>query len=807
MQKTLHRQPWTCTRCLLPQQTNYRPLATAKAASHAEPLKNCNVDNFYQASLAAPSTSHDDKALRQIFDSQSFWRDFSRPKYQSLKTSNVGLFQNKYLTGPHGFMEFAQESIKRCQVIVDRVLNISTVEGYKSIVKDLDRLSDLLCRVIDLSDFVRATHPDASFQNAAAEAHGGMFDYMNTLNTTTGLCEQLQKALANSEVVGSWSEEEKTMARILMKDFSQSAIDLPENKRQRFVELSGIISQLGFKIVDELEPAQSRLTLDSNRLKGMDPMVLRQATNGRGRVYLPTTGPMPATAMRQVEDEEIRRQIYMANRTASKKQISNVEHFLKLRAELADLSGFSSFADMTLADKMAKSPEAVDKFLKALSTKNAPKMQQELSELQSLKNSLAKNVTSSQVNAWDKDYLGAKLRLYRRPISRKPDFLSAYFPLGSVIQGLSRLFTRLYGVRLVPRELTPGETWDPDVRRLDVIDDSEGHIAVLYCDLFARVGKNPNPAHFTIRCSRHITRSEVEEATSSSTSDSPSSSTLSQLTNDGMATSLTPDKKLYQLPTIALICDFPPPSSSSYSTSATPTPTLLCFEELTTLFHEMGHAIHSILGRTDLQGVSGTRCATDFAELPSVLMEHFAGDEAVLRLFAHHWNSNAPLPYEMVREKVDSHHRSQAADIEHSIVLSALDQAYHSSIPLQSPDFDSTEVFHDTLAKWSHLPEPPGTSWQGFFGHLVGYGGSYYSYLFDRAIAGRVWEGVFSSGRDGGSISRENGERYKKEVLRWGGSRNGWECVAGVLGGKEGEVLKNGGEAAMETVGKWGVGD
>jgi intermediate peptidase len=182
-------------------------------------------------------------------------------------------------------------------------------------------------------------------------------------------------------------------------------------------------------------------------------------------------------------------------------------------------------------------------------------------------------------------------------------------------------------------------------------------------------------------------------------------------------------------------------------------------------------------------------------------MEHFAVDESVLRLFARHWETDAPLPYEIVQDFVATERAGAAADTESQIILATLDQRLHSEASSEAA-FDSTRETHAVLAQRSSVLEPDGTRPHGFFGHLVGYGGSYYAYLFDRAIAGRVWEQVFHGGKDGGGIQRESGERFKREVLSWGGSRDPWACVGGVL--RE-EGLADGGEAAMAEVGKWGV--
>ena len=720
--------------------------------------------------------SHDDRLLRQIFDSQKIWNEFSQKR---LSASGRGLFQNHFLTDPQGFLRYAQVTRARAQAVVEEVLAASSTKEYIALPRRLDLLSDTLCRILDTADFVRATHPDVKFQKAATQAYAFLFEYMNILNTTPGLKAQLEKAVSTYEISKAWNEEEKTVGQILLKDFGQSAIDLPSEKRQRFVKLSNEMKRQGHDFVENMAPKTSHLEFDADQLRGMNPLMFARYSSRRKKVSLPTTGEVSYVALHSVEDEYVRKQIYVYGRQASTAQVQRLEKLMKVRAEIASLSDYKSYAHMSLIDKMAKTPEAVDSFLRALSGDNAPHVMQEIKQMKSLK---ARRGGPSEIYPWDITYYRNHINASIQSKSRKPDFMAAYFSLGSVLQGLSRLFNRLYGIRFVPRETTPGETWNDDVRRLDVFHETEGHVAVLYADLFARAGKTPNPTHFTLRCSRLI--SSADEA---------------EKDNDGMATSISPDgKQHYQLPIIALVCDFPHPRNDS-------TPTLLAFQDVRTIFHEMGHAIHSILGRTSLQIVSGTRCPTDFAELPSVLMESFASDASVLQLFARHWETNAPLPYEMVEDYLQMQRRGQGFQTETQLLFSLLDQAYHSSLPMtMEGGFDSSKVFFDIYDKYGSVREPRETSAQGFFGHLVEYGGTYYSYLFDRAIAGKIWREVFRGGKDGGGVDREAGERYKEEVLTRGGGRSGWACVSGVLGD---ERLKDGGRADELGLGRWGVHD
>ncbi|KAK7756705.1 Mitochondrial intermediate peptidase [Diatrype stigma] len=802
MIKTARSGLWTCSRCLR-QASQARQQQQQRRWLHAA-SSTANIGTAHPPPVnhAPPDAKHDDALLRQIFDSPPTFKYFAKPLKDVLSGRNVGLFRNKYLTSPEGFLKFAEVTVKRAQKLVDKVLNASTLEEYKAIVRDLDRLSDLLCRVLDVSDFVRVTHPDVKIQAAASQAWSFVYQYMNQLNTETGLSVQLGKALNNPEVMDSWNEEEQTVANILQQDFMKSAIHLPKESRDRFVDLSQTISELGSSFVEDMQPEEKYLEFPSSKAQGMDPRTAQRLVRG-GVIRLPTMSPEATMALRTIHDEDTRKAIYYATRTASRRSVKVLETVLRLRAELAALSGFKSYGHMALQDKMmAKSPESVHEFLLALSKHNSSRVEQDVADLLKEKGRKLNQHTATDLHPWDKDYYMESIRSGMRSQRRHDDFLSAYFSLGTVMQGLSRLFNRLYGIRFVPKDTLPGETWHPDVRRLDVISDTDGHVAVLYCDLFYRDDKSPNPAHFTVRCSREISQEEIQE-TAEQGADGveglPHFESHIDAANDGMHVSKKPgSSSVMQLPTIALICDFRQDGRLRNE------PALLDYYEMETLFHEMGHAIHSILARTSLQNVAGTRCATDFAELPSTLMEHFCADPTVLSLFARHYATDKPLPYEMVADRLRISTRFKASDRENHIILAMLDQAYHSSLP-NSAGFDSTETYHSLQREHGKLPsDARGTRWQGFFGHLFGYGGAYYSYIFDEVLSERVWRVVFAGGKDHGAVNRENGERLKSNLLRWGGSRNPWRCLSGAL---QDERLIDGDEKAMRIVGSWGVKD
>lgn len=200
-----------------------------------------------------------------------------------------------------------------------------------------------------------------------------------------------------------------------------------------------------------------------------------------------------------------------------------------------------------------------------------------------------------------------------------------------------------------------------------------------------------------------------------------------------------------------------------------------------------------MIGRTEYQNVSGTRCATDVVELPSILMEHFLSSPAVLSLFS--TDSSRTVT------QVGNHHQDpcRAIDTHTQILIAMLDQLYHSPTALE-PNFDSTAALAGLQTRRGLIPHVEGTSWQTQFGHLFGYGATYYSYLFDRAIAARVWRDVFAHD----PLSRKAGERYKRELLKFGGGRDPWQMVAGLL---EMPELAAGDAEAMREVGRWRIED
>jgi intermediate peptidase len=689
---------------------------------------------------------------------------------------NSGLFLNPYLTSASGLKKFSKDSLVKAEELCEKMILDKSETGLRNFVTNLDKLSDILCRVIDLAEFIRVAHPERKYVNAAQECHEEMFEFMNMLNTNVQLYEMLKEALTNPKISSQLTREEIQVGNILLADFEKSGINMDPATRDNFIQLSQQIAIYGQHFTNGTgQPATEYIIAPVNELKDLDKSLLNQIKKDlTGSNYkIPTWGHIPHAILKSSSNEALRKKIWIQLHSTCDDQVRALEIMLKYRGVLARMLGKESYAAYQLEDKMAKKPHHVMNFLSRLAEEAKPRAIDEIRVLAELKQRQLgqhKTLTDEEVaeflKPWDRDYFAMLYTANQR--SSTDDKISSYFSLGSVMQGLSYIFKSIYGIELIPENSQPGETWSPDVRRLNVVSEAEGLIGVVYCDLVYRQGKNPAPAHFTVCCSRKIYPDETEEDMKLI------QSRVSPVTGER-----------FQLPVISLVCGFIKNEKIGRC--------LLSLNEVETLFHEMGHAMHSMLARTSLHNTSGTRCATDFVELPSILMEHFSKDPRVVQKFARHYMTDAPIPLSLLSQVLNEDKFLQHSETYSQVKMALLDQLLHSDVVL-SESLDSTTLYHGLEAKLRLFSDTE-SNWHGKFGHLYGYGGAYYAYLLDRAIASKVWEHLFEKN----PLNRMSGEKLKQSVLKWGGSRDPWLCVADAL---DQPSIGRGDDQAMALIGE-----
>ncbi|KAI7897610.1 uncharacterized protein BX663DRAFT_527690 [Cokeromyces recurvatus] len=715
---------------------------------------------------------HKDNSIRLIFDDPQAWKHT-----QSTNASTpVGLFENPYFANPQSIDNATKQAIQRAQLIVERISNApkNGLEEMQKVVKNLDRLSDTLCSVIDIAEFTRNAHPDRNMMEAANKAYSDLCSYMHTLNIDARLHQVLSMVLADKSIVNQFKPDEHAAAIAFLRDFEKSGIHLPKQKKEEYVLLSDQIIQLGRDFIQMNPRSVHHVRIPTQSLVGLNSNVIESLPGKGGFSYISTDSNECRMILKYVKNESVRRLVYEAMNSATKESIMVLEELMRTRARLATLVGRSSYAELQLLDKMAKSPKNVETFLKTLLRHQAPAFKKDLEKLQNMKQTeLHQSALYNKIQAWDREYyMNCYNSIHRTPVT------TPYFSLGSVIQTLSGLFKQLYGVEFQHVPLKPGEAWHEQVRKLDVVCEEEGKIGTIYCDLFARPHKTTSAAHYTIRTSRRVDNDDLQNDIKYSGINGYQGNSI--LTGER----IRGQEGLYQLPAIVLTCDF-----------TTSQPTYLSLMEIETLFHEMGHAMHSMLGRTDFHNVAGTRCASDFVELPSILMEQFVWHPQVLQSF-----SNKTIPSDTLHSLAESRQRFKSLEVNSQILMALVDQVYHSD-KVNCSSFSSVKEWHRLQDQMGLFPSVSGTMWPVQFGHLFGYGSNYYSYLFDRALAKRIWETSFEKN----PFNRERGQAFRDHLLKWGGSRDPWKCVADVLGGEDGAKLANGDEEAMKIVGDWGI--
>ncbi|RKP14472.1 hypothetical protein BJ684DRAFT_2401, partial [Piptocephalis cylindrospora] len=662
----------------------------------------------------------DDRDLLHFFEPASASADSSRVS---------GLFGIPALaSGPQGLEGMLSTAVHRAQGLVEAICASRTDEELYGLVRLFDRLSDTVCRVLDLCEFIRGVHPDERYISMAEDVYGQLYSYMNVLNTHVGLFDALCRLKATPTVWNALAEEEQAVALIFLRDFHKSGIQLSQRKRASFIQLSDEVQSLSRHFLTAQE--QINTPPPSHPLPGVE--------RRGGQVYIQATPRNVQYLLQLCPFPSARKAIYQAAYAASDEEVGILDALVDRRHRLAQAVDFSSYGEMFLSDKMAKSPEQVEVFIQALSQRNASVVRGDLSLLNQVRQQDPQAAKGAELAAWDRSYYHRLLRASSPSLSS----LTPYFPLGRVILGLSRLMHVLYGVRLRPSQHAHGEVWTEEVRRMEVVNEDGTFLGLIYLDLEDRPGKARGAAHYTIRCARRHWPQEGP---------------------DDQGGTVYRGGSQWITPMVVLTCGF----SQAHRG--------MDIGEVETLFHEAGHALHAMLGQTTYHNVAGTRCAVDFVELPSILHERFISEPTFLRLLSQHHHTGAPAPLPLVQTHLSHRQTLSSLEDQQQMVYAMLDQRLHAS--RQQGQEGSDAAVREAEAMVGAFSHIPGVRWQMDFGHLVGYGAGYYSYLLDRVLANRVWQRLFCTS----GISRESGENLASCVLRHGGGRDPWMCVEDLL--------------------------
>ncbi|XP_035390158.1 mitochondrial intermediate peptidase isoform X3 [Electrophorus electricus] len=454
---------------------------------------------------------------------------------------HVGLFGVPELSSTEGFERVQRRALLEAEQLVAKACR--TAPGA-STVEVFDKLSDTLCRVADLADFIKVAHPDPEYREAGEKTCIKIGTAVEKLNTNVELCRSLKNLLDNQEVMDQLDPETRRVAELFMFDFEISGIHLDEEQRKEAVDLNVKLLDLNNQFLMGCHMP--------NRIDGRAlPTHIHHHFTSEGN-YL-QIGGLHADS----PDDVVREVAYRIFLYPNRDLMDILDQLLSCRNKLARLVGYESYAHRALRGTMAKNPDNVMNFLQLLTDKLKDRTEKDFKMMKDMKCKL--NPRNPDLMPWDHSYLSGVIRAERFNI--EPSLYSPYFSLGSCMDGLNALFTQLYGVSLLAEQPSAGEVWSEDVRKLAVVHETEGLLGYIYCDFFIRPDKPHQDCHFTVRGGR--------------------------MQDDGR----------YQLPVVALMLSLPRPGRDA--------PTLLTPAMMENLFHEMGHAMHSMLGRTRYQHVTG----------------------------------------------------------------------------------------------------------------------------------------------------------------------------------------------------------
>ncbi|KWR72320.1 MULTISPECIES: oligopeptidase A [Pseudomonas] len=566
------------------------------------------------------------------------------------------------------------------------------------------------------------------------EAYEGCLPLLSAYWTELGQNRELFKAyeaLAASPAAANFDVAQKTILEHALRDFRLSGIDLPAEQQKRYAEIQARLSELGSRFSNQLLDATQAWTkhvTDEAALAGLTDSAkaqMQQAAQAKGLDgwLISLEFPSYFAVMTYADDRALREEVYAAYCTRASDQGPNagqndngpvMQEILDLRQELARLLGYANFSALSLATKMAESPEQVLHFLRDLAVRSKPYAQQDLDQLKAY----AAEQGCAQLQSWDSGYYGEKLREARYSVSQEA--LRAYFPVDKVLSGLFAIVQKLYGIQI--RELHDFERWHPDVRLFEIEENGQ-HVGRFYFDLYARANKRGGAWMDGARDRRRDAAGQLVA------------------------------------PVAYLVCNFTPAVNGK--------PALLTHDEVTTLFHEFGHGLHHLLTRVEHAGASGINgVAWDAVELPSQFMENWCWEPEGLALISGHYETGAPLPQDILEKMLAAKNFQSGLMMVRQLEFSLFDFELHTSHGDGRSVLDVLNGVRDEVA----VMRPPAYNrFANSFAHIFagGYAAGYYSYKWAEVLSADA----FSRFEEEGVFNPQTGAAFREAILAKGGSQ------------------------------------
>ncbi len=629
---------------------------------------------------------------------------------------------------------------------VEKHLQATKHYTWENLIEPLENADDRLGKA-----WSPVSHLNSVVNNdALRDAYNACLPKLSAYSTEMGQNEALFNAyrfIAESPEFSTLTVAQQKIINNALRDFKLSGIDLDNEKKQRYKEISQELSKLASNYEENVLDATnawSKLVTNEEELAGLPPSALAQAK--QTAEHAEQTGwmitlqfPSYHAVMTYADNRDLRRELYEAYSTRASDQGPNagqwdnteiMEKILALRHEKARILGFKNYAELSLAKKMAEKTEDVINFLEDLAEKSLPQAKKDLAELRAFAD---EQHGIKDLQSWDTGYYSEKMRQHYYQLSQEE--VKAYFPVTHVLPGLFAIVEKLYGLSL--SEIDTFDSWHPDVRFFQIHDKDHQLRGQFYLDLYARPKKRGG-AWMDDCVGRKKSAGSV------------------------------------QTPVAYLTCNFTPPTGND--------PALLTHDEVTTLFHEFGHGLQHMLTKIDYLGVSGINGVEwDAVELPSQFMENWCWEKESLQLVSGHYQTGETLPDNLFEKMLSAKNFQAGMLMVRQLEFSLFDFRIHQNYDpaLGGRIYETLEKVRSQVA----VLHPPKTNrFPHGFSHIFagGYAAGYYSYKWAEVLS----SDAFSLFEEKGIFNQEAGNAFLSNILELGGSQDAMELFVKFRGRK-----------------------
>ena len=642
-----------------------------------------------------------------------------------------------------------EQLIAENRALIARLLADSALPAWQNFVAPMEDANERLSRAWGPVGHLNAVMNSPELREVYNATLPVITQYYAELGQNLALFDKF-KALRNSPEYNGLSAARKKIIENELRDFRLGGAELPDEQKARYLEIQERLSELSSRFSDNLLDATNDYTLvteNKDELSGLPDDVLQAAqeaahqaaqkmnssANKKGWLFTlkaPSYGPV----MQYANNRDLREKMYRASGTRAsefgKPEWDNtvlMDEIVKLRGEEARLLGFANYGELSLASKMANSPQQVVEFMRELAQRARPFAEKDLSGLREFART---ELEIPELQSWDVGYVSEKLREQRYAFSEQE--VKQYFPEDAVLPGMFKLVETLYGLQI---KQGSAPVWHDDVRFYDIRDQQGQLVGQFYLDLYARNSKRGGAWMDDV-----ITRRRIASG--------------------------------IQTPVAYLNCNFSAPLGGK--------PAVFTHDEVITLFHEFGHGLHHLLTEAEDLAVSGINGVEwDAVELPSQFMENFCWEWDVLHGMTRHTNTGEPLPRALFDKMLAAKNFQSGLQTLRQIEFSLFDMLMHSNFEAGGGK-TILQLLDEVRAEVAVLIPPAFHRFPHSFSHIFsgGYAAGYYSYKWAEVLSADA----YSLFEENGVLNPDVGARFRSEILAMGGSRDAMQSFAAFRG-------------------------